>query len=265
MADVLSLLLVMAILVAALGLMVRGARPRTGEGRSGAHRPRALRRYADPGLTGSVGLLVVALGGLATGSVTGDPSAGAGLGILVGVATHVSCRAAEIVLGLIGAAAALQAAVQVTSAGCWAVGATARWLTVGLVTLTFAATFLVGRHLPGNVRSTSVATAGLGLFAVLEVVAFLVSPLGVPIAASGPGAVTTSALAAAAFGLGSGYAPVLGPLLLGAAVSLIGGGASALVGQLCPGVPAAVALGTAVAFTAVAGTAVLIRRHVLSG
>ena len=262
MTDLLSLLLVAAVLMAALSVMVRGARPRTGEGRAGARRPRAVRRYREPGLTEPVGLLVVALGGLAVGSVTEVASSAAGLGLLVGIAVLVSVRLAEVALGLIGIVASVQAVGQVAGADCWTIAPLLRWSTFGLVVVVFAVTFLIGRHLPGNCRSTSLAAGGLGLFAVLEVVAFLVSPLGVPITASGPAAVGTSVVAAAAFGLGSGYAPVLGPLLLGTAASIVGAGAGALVGQPCSTLATAGGLMAAVAFTAVAGGAVLLRRGV---
>lgn len=265
MTDLLSLLLVVAVLVAALSVMLRGARPPTGEGRAGARRPQAFRRYREPGLTEPVGLLLVALGGLAIGSLTGRASSAAGIGVLVGIAVLVSVGLAELTLGVIGVVASAQAAIQVMGTGCWTVPPLVRWSTVGLVVAVFAVTFLVGRHLPGNRRSTCLAAGGLGLFAVLEVVAFLVSPLGVPIAVSGPGAVGMSVVAATAFGLGSGYAPVLGPLLLGIAASIVGAGAEALVGQACAAGAATGGLVAAMAFTAVAGGAVVVRRSVAGG
>lgn len=221
-----------------------------------------LRRDRPAGIGGPVGLLVLALGGLAAGSLTGRPAVAAGLGLAVGLLLVVGPWPADVALGLIGAAASAQVALQVLGgSGCWGQGAVTRWVTVGLVGAVFAVTFLVGRHLPGNRRSTSLATAGLGLFAVLDVMVFLVSPLGVPITVSGPGAVGVSAFAAAAFGLGSGFAPVLGPLLLGTAVAIVGAGLPVLVGQPCAGAPAEQAVVAALAFTAVAGAAAMATRH----
>jgi hypothetical protein len=259
--DLVSLFLVVAVLIAALSFMIRGGRPRTGEGRAGARRPRALRRYRATSVADPAALLVVALGGLAVGTLTGQPSTAAGLGLIVTLTRCMGAQAADTALGLIGAAAALHVAQQVASGpACWTIGTTARWITVGVVTTVFTVAFLVGRHLPGNRRSTSVASAGLGLFAVLEVIAFLISPAGVPIAVSGPGATGVSVLAAGVFGLGSGYAPVLGPLLLGAGVAIAGAGAAVLVGQACPGASATQAIVSAAAFTAVAGAPLLFTR-----
>ncbi|MGY1681261.1 hypothetical protein [Geodermatophilus sp. SYSU D01176] len=254
MPTLLSLGLLLALLLGGLALIVSGARPAIGEGRAGAHRPRALRRYRAPRPTGATptGLLVLALGGLATASLTEDARAVAVLGLLAGAGALAGSRLGDLVLGGLGAAAAVVTAAGLLRGGCaTGVPAPLRAAALAAVVLAFVAAFAVGNHLPGNRRSTSLAAGGLGLFAVVDVVAFLVSPLGVSVVDSGPAATGVSVVVAGIFGVAAGFAPALVPALLGAGVALAGASAGPLLAGACS--PTSLAqLGVAVLFTAVA-------------
>ena len=243
-----ELLLLLAVVVGALLVMVRGSRPGHGEGSRGARRWKAVRRYREPD---AAGLLVLAVAGLAAASLTARPEVLLTAGIGVGVAVALGGRLGSTALGLLGAGAACSLALSWTTGtgggGCSAAGLLSRatrLAELGLVGLVFAVLFLVGRHLPGNRRSTSLGAGGLGLFATVDVVGFLGEPLGMPVLVSGLPAVAVSVLAAGVFGLAAGWAPVLVPALLGAGVALAGAGGALLAP--CGAAPVAAVTGAAV-------------------
>jgi hypothetical protein len=242
--DLASSLLVLGALLAVLSLLIRGSRPLRGEGSRGAHRVRALRRYRAPT---SSGTLMTALGGLALATLSTRPETALVVGVVVGVLGSGE-RGSGWALGLIGSAGAVQAVGDLVSGQSCAPGDVATRLAAAIVVAAlFSATFLVGRHLPGNRRSTSLAAGGLGLFVVLEVVSFL----AVPVAAGSLSGLAAASFAAIFFGLASGYAPVLTPLLLGAAVAVTTSGTAATLGTACSPLADPAQLVAAAVFTGV--------------
>ncbi|MGX5654082.1 hypothetical protein ACWKWC_04850 [Geodermatophilus nigrescens] len=235
MRDLLAAVLPTVVVVAVLLVVLRSARPGRGEGSRGARSWRALRRYGQPGLGDPAWWAVVLVTALSVGSWVPDVPTAAVLGLVTGVLAALSPYAGDLWVGGLGLVGAVDTARRLwVGDPCLDAPPTARAASLLVVVVLGLPAFVVGRHLPGNRRSTSLAMAGLSLSAAVDVAALLSTPLGVPVVGAGsPGLVATSALAAAVLGLGFGYAPVVGSVLLGAAVALVSASGAAVSGTTC--------------------------------
>jgi hypothetical protein len=198
---------------------------------------------------------VIVVAGLSVASWTPDVTTAVVLGVLTGMIAAVSNHVGDLWVGALGLVGAFDAAQGLVAGhDCFDAPFSARLGSIGLVLLLGLPSFLVGRHLPGNRRSTSLATYGVSRFASVELVAFLSTPLDVPVIAAGSlGLVLTSALTAVVFGVGFGYAPVLGAVLLGAAVALVSASSAATFGTTCSFAGDGTQLTAVAAFVVIAG------------
>jgi hypothetical protein len=233
--DLLAALLPVVALVGIFWLILRSARPHRGEGTRGARSFRALRRYTAPDFSSAPWAAVMVIAGISVTSWAPDASTAAVLGLLTGVVAAVSHYIGDLLVGALGLVGVIDAARRMVEGDtCFDAPTSARMVSLAVVLVLGVPAFLIGRYLPGNRRSTSIAVVGLSMFVVVEVAAFLSTPLGVPVVASGStGLVLTSALAAFVLGLGFGYAPALGAVLLGAAVAVGSATSAAAFGTTC--------------------------------
>lgn len=231
----LGALVVPAALVGLLLFLVRNGRPLRGEGSRGARSPKSLRRYGRYGVEGtfeSPGWLAgVFVAGLAAASFASRFPIAAELGVVAGLAGALWPKVGSRVLDLIGLAGSGATGHHLLFSNAdYSASYGARFSSLVLVVVLFVPAAFAARRLPGN-RSSAFTGHGLALFAAVDVVSFLSTPLGVPILGSGSlSLVGASAIAALMFGFAFGYAPWLGALLLGAGVAVASAGTSAVIG-----------------------------------